>query len=92
MAEKNSEKAVRESTCSFCDKPGAKKTKPNDAFIKSEMMAEEHIDKIKTAIQELSSGNIDQCLGMLRDIESRMHVTLAFGELFDIENSGNKVH
>ncbi len=94
MSDKNNEKVVLGSTCSFCAERSGKekKVKPDDAFIKSEMMAEEHIDRIQTAIQELASGNTDICLDLLRSIEEKMHVTLAFGELFDIESTGTKVH
>lgn len=95
MSDKNNEKVVDGSTCLFCEKReerDSRKAKPSDAFIKSEMMAEEHVDSIKMAIQELASGNIEDCLDRLMKVEAKMQTTLAFGELFDIENSGNKIH
>ena len=95
MSDKNNEKVVGGSTCLFCEKRDerdTRKVKPSDAFIKSEMMAEEHVDSIKMAIQELEAGNIDDCLSRLIKIEAKMQTTLAFGELFDIENNGNKIH
>lgn len=95
MSGKNNEKVVYESACLFCerrDERDTPKAKPTDAFIKSEMVAEEHIDSIKAAIQELTLGNIDSCLDLLSEIETEMEVTLAFGELFDIENNGNRIH
>lgn len=95
MSDKNNEKVVDGSTCLFCEKReerDTRKVKPSDAFIKSEMIAEEHVDSIQMAIQELASGNIEDCLGRLIRIEEKMQTTLAFGELFDIENNGNKIH
>lgn len=95
MSDKNNEKVVGGSTCLFCEKRDDRdspKAKPSDNFIKSEMMAEEHVDSIQMAIQELASGKIDDCLGRLIEVEAKMQTTLAFGELFDIENNGNKIH
>lgn len=88
----NNKDVVQSVSCLFCAGFRARKVKPTDAFIKAEMMAEEHIDSIKKAIQELASGNADSCLDMLADIEEKMHTTLALGELFDIESSGNEAH
>lgn len=95
MSDQNNEKVVNGSTCLFCEKREERefrKIKPSDGFIKSEMMAEEHVESIKMAIQELASGNIDDSLNRLIKIEEKMQTTLAFGELFDIENNGNKIH
>ena len=66
--------------------------RPGDALVKAEMLAEECVEDVQRAIREIIAGQHKNCLSILEDIESKMLSTLAFAELYDIEQGYVEVH
>ncbi len=54
------------------------------AFIQSEMLAESAVGLVADIKALLETGQVDQCLSKLAELEHDMRVTLAFGERIDL--------
>ena len=54
-------------------------------FIKSEMLAESYIENISVVKKLLKKGKTEECLAVLDELESSMLITLAIGELHDLQ-------
>jgi hypothetical protein len=57
----------------------------NDEFIKSEMMAESYLDDISLIKKLMKDNNFEQCMTEIEKLESKMRVTLAIGEKYDLQ-------
>lgn len=60
--------------------------KISDAFIKSEMLAEQFIDDVKSASRALKEGQASQCLALLNQLQKEMEQVLEQGSAYDIEH------
>ncbi|GEM_PF-2752811 len=63
-----------------------------DNFIKSEMLAEEFIQNVSIAREQLQKGKTQECLSLLMEVETCMQVALAMGERNDIDQGPLGVH
>lgn len=60
-----------------------------DDFIKAESLAEEFIQKICDAREQLQQGPLDKSIALLEELEQHMRIVLAIGERYDTDYDGD---